>query len=116
MKTKFGFPGVLFALFIVAAFVLAPAAEPGRDAPQRQRRPSHGCGTRTRPASCDVPDQDRLQTRARDRDQDRLHLLTSAPPLEENGGDMVRHRIQERFQHNWYLYPNLAFVLIWPGF
>ena len=120
MKTKFGFPGVLFALFIVAAFVLAPAASQA-GTPPNDNGDRLWLRDQDRDQTCqlDVTSlADRLQTRDRDQDRDRdcLNLLSLTPPLEENDGNMIRNRNQERYQHNWYLFPNLAFVLVWPGF
>jgi len=118
MKMKFGFPGVLFALFIVAAFVMAPAASQA-GTPPNDNGDRLWLRDQDRDQTCQLDVSllsDRLQTRDRDRDRDRdcLNLLSLTPPLEVDG-NVYRHRIQEQAQHNWYLFPNLAFVLIWPG-
>ena len=117
MKTKFGFSGVLFALFIVVAFVLAPAASQA-GTPPNDNGDRLWLRDQDRDQSCQLDVtflSDRLQTRDRDRDRDCQSLLSLTPPLEENDGNMVRNRNQDRYRHQWQYFTGLAFVLIWPG-
>lgn len=118
MKTKFGPSGILCVMLVVLALALVPGmsqAGPGDNGDRLQTRDQ--LRDQAQDCTLDVPDLDRLQIR----DQDRLRdgscqtLLSLTPPNEGQDGNTIRHRIQERAQHNWYLIPGLMLAPIWPG-